>query len=128
VSGGTLTTLGIGDGTRLMLVSPPDAVLAEASRLTPRPSFASSIMTAEPTDVIAWWPEAETLSATALARLEWMVSWARGIAWLILDPREGAPPVDEAARLAADHGLRVVETRDLGRETAIQLEAARPRQ
>jgi hypothetical protein len=123
-----LTELGIGDGTQLMLISPPDGVLAEAGKLRPRPSFASSVMTAEPTDVIAWWPEGDTFTAAALARLEWMVAWARGVAWVILDPGEGAPGAPEAARLAAEHGLRVTATRVYGQETALRFEAERPRE
>lgn len=47
---GALADLGLStsDGP-IMLVSAPDSVLAEASRMKPRPAFASSILTAEPT-------------------------------------------------------------------------------
>ncbi len=84
---GVLTELGFGpEIARTMLIDPPDYVLAEASTLKPRPSIASSVMTAEPASLVAWWPDRARLDQSAVSRLHWMVSNASGEAWLVFDP------------------------------------------
>jgi hypothetical protein len=114
---GALADLGLStDAGPIMLVSAPDSVLAEASRMKPRPAFASTILTAEPTPRILWWPERAHLEAGVLSRLAWMTSVARGEAWLILDPSEPeSPAVDELTPLLASASLTLVEQRPIGR-------------
>jgi hypothetical protein len=102
-----LQDLGLeGLGASLMLIAPPDSALAEAGAMKPRPSFATNMLTAEPAAVIAWWPEAEALTDTAWARLQWFLASAEGYALVVVDPREGLPPADEVAALAWAAGLR----------------------
>ncbi|PFG73667.1 hypothetical protein [Tepidiforma thermophila] len=124
---GALADLGLStsDGP-IMLVSAPDSVLAEASRMKPRPAFASSILTAEPTPRILWWPERAQLEPGLLSRLAWMTSVARGEAWLILDPAEPESPApSELEPLLPAASLALVEQRPIGRgEIALRV---RPR-
>ncbi len=124
---GALADLGLStaDGP-IMLVSAPDSVLAEASRMKPRPAFASSILTAEPTARILWWPERAQLDPALLSRLAWMTAVARGEAWLILDPAEPESPAPaELHPLLAAASLALVEERPIGRgETALHVRPA----
>lgn len=88
----TLDALGFAEGEgRTMLISPPDAVLAEASQLSPRPSIASTLQVGEPTQRIAWWLERRFLSPALLSRFYWMLQSAGGTGWLIFDPAEDEP-------------------------------------
>ena len=88
-----LAALGLGaGGVRAMLIDPPDEVLAEAGRLEPRPTIASSLQVAEPALQIAWWPQRDDLSAASLSRLAWMLSAADGVeGWLVSDGDEESP-------------------------------------
>ena len=73
-----LAALGLGaGGVRAMLIDPPDEALAEAGRLEPRPTVASSLQVAEPALQIAWWPQREELSAESISKLAWMLSGSR---------------------------------------------------
>lgn len=125
---GALADLGLStaDGP-IMLVSPPDSVLAEASRMKPRPAFASTILTAEPTSRILWWPERAHLDPAVLSRLAWMISVARGEAWLILDPAEPeSPAAAEILPLLPRAALELIAERPLGRgEIALHVRPAR---
>lgn len=124
---GALADLGLStEGGAIMLVSAPDSVLAEASRMKPRPAFASTILTAEPTSRILWWPERAHLDPGLLSRLAWMISVARGEAWLILDPAEPeSPRVDELTPLLGAASLTLVEQRSIGRgEIALHVRPA----
>jgi hypothetical protein len=87
---GVLQELGFhrDDEARGMLIEPPDHVLAEAGAIKPRPTVASSLMTAEPAVRIAWWPERDRLDQASISRLHWMVSAAQGEAWLVFDPED----------------------------------------
>jgi hypothetical protein len=121
-----LKDLGL-DGLRgpLMLIAPPDSALAEAGAMKPRPSFASSMLTAEPAAVIVWWPEAEALTETAWARLRWFLASDAGYALVVIDPREGLPPPDEVSALARAAGLRETARHTLAAgEAALKLEAS----
>ena len=69
----------------VMLVGAPDSVLAEAGAMKPRPSFAPSLLTAEPTDRLVWWPERAHFNATMFARLKWLLETSAGKGWLITD-------------------------------------------
>lgn len=89
-----------------MLVAPPDDVLAEAGRMKPRPSVASTLQVAEPTRRIAWWAERRLLNPGSLSRLRWMIAIAGGEAWLLFDPAE-------------DDALTVAEVRDRLRDTGL---------
>ncbi|WP_322796798.1 hypothetical protein [Tepidiforma sp.] len=121
---GALAELGLttGDGP-IMLIAPPDGALAEAGRMKPRPAVASTLLTAEPTPRILWWPEPAELRPGLLSRLRWLLESASGEAWLILDAHEPA-----AASLP--DGLRsarfdLLETRPIGRgETALRIRPA----
>lgn len=74
--------------TPVLLVNAPDHVLAAAGQRKPRPAFASSIMTAEPTANILWWPERAQLTEATLSRLRWMLQVANGAGWLLYDPED----------------------------------------
>lgn len=114
---GALADLGLStaDGP-IMLVSAPDSVLAEASRMKPRPAFASTILTAEPTPRIVWWPERVHLEPGLLSRLAWMTSVAGGEAWLILDPAEPESPAPaEVEPALTGASLALVDQRPIGR-------------
>lgn len=83
---GVLAELGFADGeSRGLLIDPPDHVLAEAGALSPRPTIASSLQTAEPAARIAWWPGESRLDPGAVSRLHWMVQVARGEAFVVFD-------------------------------------------
>ena len=106
-----------------MCVGAPDSVLAEAASMKPRPSFASSLLTAEPTARLLWWPERAHLQATMMARLKWLVQVAAGQAWLIIDPREEESPTEDAVREAAEFGgLRPGQSVTLGSEVAVPVQ------
>ncbi|MCC7363490.1 MAG: hypothetical protein IT303_03890 [Dehalococcoidia bacterium] len=113
---GTLSELGLGtaDGA-LMLVSPPDGVLAEASAMKPRPSIASTLQVAEPARRMAWWPDRRQLDPATLSRFRWMLESAGGEGWLILDPEDEG--VDSAAlrEALAPTQLTIAEERALPR-------------
>ena len=123
---GTLAALGLETAGPLMLIAPPDSVLAEAGRLKPRPAVASSIMTAEPTARIAWWPDLRTLAPATLGRLRWMIEAAGAEAWLVLDHSEGLPSAEEAIALAGAAGLSALETRIVGPDETVLRLIARP--
>lgn len=112
---GALTELGLNttDGP-IMCVAAPDSVLAEAASMKPRPSFASTLVTAEPTARLLWWPEKQHLEPQTLERLRWLVEVANGQCWLILDGDEGESP--NAAELVA-----ALQASGLGHGTAIAL-------
>ncbi len=101
---GALTDLNLdtADGA-IMCVSAPDSVLAEAGAMKPRPSFASTLLTAEPTARLVWWPAVQHLEPQTLNRLKWLIETAKGQAWLILDPREEESP-GESELIAAIAG------------------------
>ena len=88
-----LAALGLGaDGVRAMLIDPPDDVLAEAGRLEPPPTVASSLQVAEPALQIAWWPQREELTAESVSKLAWMLSVVEGSeGWLVSDGDEESP-------------------------------------
>ena len=93
-----LASLGFDAGEdRVMLVEPPDSVLAEAAAIEPRPSVASSLKVAEPALRIAWWPQRSDLTAASLSRLAWMVTAGGEVAeaWLVLDDDDDSPTLDE---------------------------------
>ena len=105
-----LNDLGLTDGAgSLLLASAPDALLSEAGRLKPRPTFASGLMTAEPADRIVWWPNERTLSAGALSRLRWMLASAGGEGWLVFDAEDQPPAEPELASLLAVAALALIE-------------------
>ncbi|MFN0094191.1 MAG: hypothetical protein ACKVVT_05360 [Dehalococcoidia bacterium] len=99
-----LAALGLAQSASLLLVAPPDDVMAEAARMRPRPSSASSIMTAEPAQEIVWWLAPEDLMAAAAQKIAWMVGVSHGRVWLVLEEGdaltapglalEAAPPVE----------------------------------
>ena len=106
-----LATLGVGaDGVRAMLIDPPDDVLAEAGRLDPRPTVASSLQVAEPAFQIAWWPGRGDLTPEALSKLAWMLSVVEGaVGWLVSDGDEDSPTRQEVLAAVAESALRVEE-------------------
>jgi hypothetical protein len=86
---GLLQDLGIDTSqTPAMLVNAPDSVSAEAGLVKPRPAFASTLLTAEPTQRILWWPERDALTQPLLSRLRWMMQSVRGEAWLLFDAED----------------------------------------
>lgn len=104
-----LAELGLGaGGVRAMLIDPPDGVLAEAGRLDPRPTVASSLQVAEPALQIAWWPQREELTAESVSKLAWMISVAGGgKGWLVSDGEDGSPTSEELLAAVAESSLRV---------------------
>ena len=110
-----LAALGLGaGGVRAMLIDPPDEVLAEAGRLEPRPTIASSLQVAEPALQIAWWPQREDLSAASLSRLAWMLSAADGVeGWLVSDGDEESPGRDVLLAALDGSALRAQEEKAL---------------
>jgi len=104
-----LAELGLTNQPGLMLVGPPDSVLAEAGRLSPRPSVAPSLRHAEPAQCICWWPERDLLTAESLSRLHWMISLGQGEAWLVTDPTDEDSVAIESLRNALD-GTRLTVT------------------
>jgi hypothetical protein len=124
---GALTDLGLTtDDGSIMVISAPDSVLAEAGAMRPRPSFASTLLTAEPASRIVWWPEKRHMDAGTLRRLAWLVEAEDATAWLILDPGEEESPGDGELRDAlASAGMIVAEERAIGRgEVAFRVERA----
>ena len=123
---GALSDLGLttSDGP-IMVVAAPDSVLAEAGAMKPRPSFASTLVTAKPTARLVWWPERRHLEAQTLGRLRWLLEVSGGGAWLVVDESEEESPSEDELRhalLSAD--LSQGETRTLGRgELAIPVSA-----
>src|SRR5512141_627215 len=90
---GALTGLGLttSEGA-IMCVGAPDSVLAEAARMKPRPSFASSLLTAEPTARLLWWPSRAQLSTTMFARLRWLLESGAAQAWALVDLEDEDSP------------------------------------
>lgn len=84
-----------------MLIGAPESVLKEADKMKPRPSFASTLQVAEPTPRMAWWPQRRLLNPRTLTRLGWMLSSAKGEAWIVVRPAEseGLRAVDVKAAL-----------------------------
>jgi hypothetical protein len=119
---GALTDLGLNtaDGA-IMCVSAPDSVLAEAGAMSPRPSFASTLLTAEPTARLVWWPERRHLEPQTLRRLRWLLEMSGGQAWLVLDAGEEESPSEAELRGAlAEAGMGRERAVALGRgETAV---------
>ncbi len=103
-----------GGNDRVMLIDPPDEVLAEAAGLDPRPSVASSLKVAEPALRIAWWPQRDDLSAASLSRLASMVAGGSGVAWLILDQDEDSPTSEELAAALEGSPLQHGTKHELG--------------
>ena len=110
-----LAALGLGaGGVRAMLIDPPDEVLAEAGRLEPRPTIASSLQVAEQALQIAWWPQRDDLSAASLSRLAWMLSAADGVeGWLVSDGDEESPSRDVLLAALDGSSLRAQEEKAL---------------
>jgi len=124
---GALTDLGLTtDDGSIMVISAPDSVLAEAGAMKPRPSFASTLLTAEPASRIVWWPEKRHLDGGTLRRLGWMVGPGSGVAWLVIDPaEEESPGGDELRAALLAVGMAVAEERAIGRgEVALRVTAA----
>ncbi len=119
-----LATLGIGAGdveVRALLIDPPDDVLAEAGGLRPRPTVASSVMVAEPSLQLVWWPEGEEdLGEASLNRLGWMLgaTGGAGEAWVVVEGEgpglkgPGLEAVTAAGMVAGE--ARAVEEADEG--------------
>jgi hypothetical protein len=107
-----LADLGIVPGTEgVMLVAPTDAVLAEAGRMKPRPSIASTLQVAEPAAHIVWWPERRLLDTARLSRLRWMLEAGKGVAWLVWDPQDEELTAVDVRNAAASAGLTVTGER-----------------
>jgi hypothetical protein len=123
---GALTDLGLDttDGA-IMCVAAPDSVLAEAGAMKPRPSFASTLLTAEPTARLVWWPERRYLEPQTLTRLKWLIETADGQAWLILDEAEEESPSErELGAALTGLGLTAGAHRMIGRgEVAVEVGA-----
>ncbi len=94
----------------LMLIAPPDAVLAEAGRMHPRPSTASTIQTAEPTATIAWWTEERFLAAAPMSRLRWLLESSGGRAWLLFDPEDEGLTIERVREAVSGAGLTAGES------------------
>jgi hypothetical protein len=99
--------------SRVTLVAPPDAVLAEAGRMKPRPGIASTLQVAQPAPRIAWWVERSLLTPAVLGRLHWMLQAADGDGWLVLDPEDEGLMLDELRDAVAQTPLRTGEERQL---------------
>ena len=110
-----LAALGLGaGGVRAMLIDPPDEVLAEASRLEPRPTIASSLQVAEQALQIAWWPQRDDLNPASLSRLAWMLAAADGVeGWLVSDGDEESPGRDVLLAALDGSALRAQEEKAL---------------
>jgi hypothetical protein len=125
---GALTDLGLTtDDGSIMVISAPDSVLAESGAMKPRPSFASTLLTAEPASRIVWWPEKRYLDGGTLQRLAWMVEAGTAVAWLVIDPGEEESPAGGELRAAIrGAGMVVEEERAIGRgELALRVGMAR---
>lgn len=124
---GALTDLGLTtDDGSIMVISAPDSVLAESGAMKPRPSFASTLLTAEPAARIVWWPEKRYMDRGTLQRLAWMVEAGGAVAWLVIDPAEEESPSGDALRAAlAAVGMAVAEERAIsGGEIALRVARA----
>lgn len=124
---GALTDLGLTtDDGSIMVISAPDSVLAESGAMKPRPSFASTLLTAEPAARIVWWPEKRHMGGGTLQRLAWMVESGSAVAWLVIDPaEEESPGRDELRTALAAVGMAVAEERAIGRgELALRISPA----
>ena len=110
-----LAALGLGaDGVRAMLIDPPDDVFAEAGRLEPRPTVASSLQVAEPALQIAWWPQREELTAESVSKLAWMLSVVEGSeGWLVSDGDEESPTREELRAAVEGSSLAVLGEAEL---------------
>ena len=115
--------MGLGaDGVRAMLIDPPDDVLAEAGRLDPRPTVASSLQVAEPALQMAWWPQADELTAEGISRLAWMLSAAGGgEGWLVSDGDDESPTREELRAAVEGSALRVRDDIALDEGFALRL-------
>ncbi|MGB4863049.1 MAG: hypothetical protein WBO97_11360 [Tepidiformaceae bacterium] len=124
---GALTDLHLNttDGP-ITCVAAPDSVLAEASAMKPRPSFAPNLLTAEPTARLLWWPERQHLEPHTFTRLKWLIETAGGETWLVLDSEEPeSPAAAELASGLASAGLAAGEAIKLGRtEFAVSVRIA----
>lgn len=123
----TLAELGLREASPgILLVGAPDAVLAEAGRMKPRPSSASTLQTAEPTARILWWPARSLMQPAHVSRLRWMIEMARGEAWVVVDPEdEESATADEVLAALAAIGMPVTGQQALSSgETAIHIRAA----
>ena len=122
---GILADLGLAHaGQQILLVAPPDSVLAEASLVKPRPGVASTLQVASPSPHIVWWPERRLLEPGQLSRLRWLISVSRGDAWLVIDEDDEVTPAEVRSALGPA-GLAVAEERAAGAATAIRV-AGRP--
>ena len=123
---GALSDLGLttSDGP-IMVVAAPDSVLAEAGAMKPRPSFASTLVTAKPTARLVWWPERRHLEAQTLGRLRWLLEVSGGGVWLVPGgSEEGAPSGIELRAIPGAVGLRAGASVALGRgEVAVPVVA-----
>lgn len=123
---GALSDLGLttSDGP-IMVVAAPDSVLAEAGAMKPRPSFASTLVTAKPTARLVWWPERRHLEAQTLGRLRWLLEVSGGGVWLVLDESEEESPSEIELRAILEAvGLRAGASVALGRgEVAVPVVA-----
>jgi len=109
-----LAELGLGtDEGRLLLIAPPDAVLAEAGRMKPRPAIASTLQVANPAQRVAWWVERRLLVPSVLGRMHWMLQAAQGEGWLILDTADEGVTVEELREAVSRTPLRAGEERQL---------------
>lgn len=121
---GVLQELGFGpDHTRMLLIEPPDHVLAEAGGMKPRPVIANSVMTAQPATLVAWWPERQRLTNGTMKRLHWMVTAAGGAAWVVIDPDDTeAATLDDLLGAMTDSGFSEGMQQSLSSgEVAVQL-------
>lgn len=121
---GLLADLGLNtaDGP-IMCVAAPDSVLAEAAAMKPRPSFASSLLTAEPTARLLWWPERDQLTATMLQRLKWLLEASAGGIWLVLETDDASPTEHEVGERLANSGLSLTDVKQLGGSLACYVSA-----
>lgn len=116
-----LAALGLtGPDARILLIDPPDGILAEAGRLKPRPAVASTLQVASPSPHIVWWPERRLLEPGPLSRLGWLLGASGGDAWLVIDAEDDLDP-GEVREALAPAGLRVAEERTLGTTTALRV-------
>lgn len=122
---GILSALGLDAGDqRILLIAPPDAVLAEAGTIKPRPTIASTLQMASPGARIAWWPERRLLEPAQLSRLRWLLSLSRGEAWIVVDDDDEVTPAEVRAALDGA-GLALIDERRAASATAIRV-ASKP--
>ncbi len=99
--------------SKLLLIAPPDAVLAEAGRMKPRPLIASTLSVARPTPQVAWWSERRLLDPATLSRFNWMLQVAQGKGWIVVDPDEEGITGEELREAVGRSALRPGEERQL---------------